>query len=432
MARDARLDVLARGLLELYPEEAARELERAPVEQTVRTLEALSASRAAAVLGRLTQDSATRALLEMNAAAVPPLLAALEPMRAASLLARLDEPQREAWLGGLGTEEAAELRALGSYPADSAGGLMDPRVLSVRPETTVSEALTRLRAYRDRKIRRLFLVDGEGRLVGSVELQTLATAGPTERLEALNSGVVSVRATGGLDEVMEILNQHHVGTLPVVDFEDRLLGVIRHDALIEAAREEATTDMQTMVGASREERALSKVSFAVRKRLPWLEVNLGTAFLAAAVVGLFESTIARNTALAVLLPVVAGQSGNTGSQALAVTMRGLALREVRTRQWLRVCLKETKVAALNGVALALTTAVVVYLWSRSAGLAMVIGVSMVISMVAAGLSGAAIPMILTGIGQDPAQSSSIILTTITDVVGFFSFLGIATLLDSML
>lgn len=189
---------------------------------------------------------------------------------------------------------------------------------------------------------------------------------------------------------------------------------------------------QTMVGASKEERALSKVSFAVRKRLPWLQINLGTAFLAAAVVGLCEGTIARFTALAVLLPVVAGRSGYTGAQALAVTMRGLAVREIRLRHWPRVSLKETHTALVNGLVVALTTALGVYLWSRSPGLALVIGLSMVISMVAAGLAGASIPVALTALGQDPAQSSSIILTTVTDVVGFLSFLGIATLLAGML
>jgi magnesium transporter len=186
------------------------------------------------------------------------------------------------------------------------------------------------------------------------------------------------------------------------------------------------------VGASKDERAMSKVSFAVSKRLPWLEINLLTAFLAASVVGLFESTIAKYTALAVLLPVVAGQSGNAGAQALAVTMRGLALREIGIRHWLRVTSKEVRTGFLNGVAIALTTSAGVYVWSGSAGLSLIIGLSMVIAMVAAGLAGATIPILLTRLGHDPAQSSSILLTTVTDVVGFFSFLGIATLLSSLL
>jgi magnesium transporter len=187
-----------------------------------------------------------------------------------------------------------------------------------------------------------------------------------------------------------------------------------------------------MVVVSRDERALSTPLVAMRKRLPWLNINLLTAFLAAAVVGLFENTIAQFTALAVLLPVVAGQSGNTGAQALAVIMRGLALREIRVRHWQRVLVKEVLAGALNGVAIAIVTALGVLLWSDSAGLALVIGVAMVVSMALAGLAGAAIPLLLTRFGQDPAQSASIILTTVTDIVGFLSFLGLATLFSRLL
>jgi magnesium transporter len=157
-----------------------------------------------------------------------------------------------------------------------------------------------------------------------------------------------------------------------------------------------------------------------------------TAFLAAAVVGLFEDVIARVTALAVLLPVVAGQSGNAGAQALAVTMRGLVLREISLRHWPRMVWKEASVGLVNGVAVALTTALAVWLWSRSPGLVTVISSAMVISMVLAGIAGALVPIALRRFGQDPAQSSSIVLTTVTDVTGLFSFLGIATILAGSL
>jgi magnesium transporter len=187
-----------------------------------------------------------------------------------------------------------------------------------------------------------------------------------------------------------------------------------------------------MVGVSREERALSSVGFAVRKRLPWLQINLATAFLAAAVVGLFEATIAQFTALAVLLPVVAGQSGNTGAQALAVTMRGLTLHEISLREWLRVVVKESSVGMLNGVAVAVVTMAGVYLWSGSSGLSLVIGVAMVLSMTIAGIAGAGVPLVLRALGQDPAQSSSIVLTTVTDVMGFLSFLGLASAFSAVL
>jgi len=163
-----------------------------------------------------------------------------------------------------------------------------------------------------------------------------------------------------------------------------------------------------------------------------MQINLLTAFLAASVVGVFESTIAQFTALAVLLPVVAGQSGNAGAQALAVTMRGLALREITTRQWRRVMFKEVRIGFVNGVCVALTCGIGVYLWSQSLGLVVVICSSMILAMIAAGFAGALVPLALVRFGQDPAQASSIILTTVTDVTGFFAFLGIATLLSGML
>jgi magnesium transporter len=213
--------------------------------------------------------------------------------------------------------------------------------------------------------------------------------------------------------------------LPVVDSEGYLLGVVKPDEILEALQQEAFADLQKMVGAGEDEKALSSVSVVVRKRLPWLYVNLATAFAAAAVVGLFEGTIEKVTALAVLLPVVAGQGGNTGAQSLAVVMRGIALRELVPGTTRRLVLKEGLGALLNGVAVALGTGVAVFLWDGRMGLMLVITLAMVVNMTAAGLSGAAIPLILRAMGRDPAQSASIFLTTVTDVVGFAAFLGFA-------
>jgi magnesium transporter len=240
--------------------------------------------------------------------------------------------------------------------------------------------------------------------------------------------VVDVMATR--EEITDILESHKISELPVIDARGGLAGIIRYDALISAIQNETSADIQTMVGVSKDERALSPIPFAVRKRLPWLQINLATAFLASAVVGLFEGTIAHFTALAVLSPIVAGQAGNTGQQALAVTMRGLALREISAHNWWRMIYKEVSTGFVNGVAIALTTAFFVFLWSHSLSMATVIAAAMIMSMVAAGFAGAIIPLILTILDQDPAQSSSIILTTITDCTGFGTFLGIATLAAS--
>ncbi len=420
---------LAEWLLVEHPEEVAHFVETNDDAETAALLGGARSEVALAVVRRLTPDRAARVIAALPNENRKKILASLNHNRSAALLARLSPEERELCLKDLDEVLADELRALLAYPPETAGALMDPRVTTFRPEATARDVVRRLRRFRNRRIQDLFVVDEEGRLVGAVPLQTLVLADETAHLDSLAEGApVSVQAIASRDEIVQTFETHRIGSLPVVDLDGRLLGVLRQSELIQVAQERATASAVTMVGASEQERALSSPFFAIRKRLPWLEINLVTAFLAAAVVGIFENTIASVTALAVLLPVVAGQSGNTGAQALAVTMRGLALREVRTRDWARVATKELIAGAGNGVAVAATTAIAVYFWSDSFGLAGVIGVSMVISMALAGFSGAVIPMLLTALRQDPAQSSSIVLTTVTDVAGFFSFLGIATLL----
>lgn len=426
------VDALARLYARQFPEEAARRIESAPLDDAVALLESEPTPHAVAVIDRLASNIAADVLQAGSPEFAQGVLEAMDPVRAAATLAWLDAPQRDALLAGLDERAANDLRRMADYPPETAGRLMDPRVIAFRRGATVQQALTRLRGVRRRAVPEVFLIGDDDALTGRVPLQALAVARPDDPLESLAEPAVPVSGTATADEVVEHLNSHRLASLPVIDIDGRLLGVIREDVLMKTARQDVAADIQAMVGASRQERALSRVSFAVRARLPWLHINLVTAFIAAAVVGLFESTIAAFTALAVLLPVVAGQSGNAGAQALAVTMRGLALREVRVSQWARVTRKEALVALINGWAIALTTGVAVFAWSGSLGLSGVIATSMVISMVAAGAAGAAIPMILTSLGRDPAQSSSIILTTVTDVVGFSSFLGIATMLAGTL
>lgn len=424
---------LAQAYLALYPAEAARALETLPPEEIAAVIEREPAARSTALLERMLPNVGAEVMQCRGPEAAREILATLSPERAALLLSRMDEDRRSEFLRPLDDWWVKEIRTIMTYPSGTAGNLMDPRVTLVRREFTVAETLRAVQAAGRKNIYDICVVDDQGRLIGTVALQDLVLAETEERLgEFLRFAPVTVGAMATREEVVDLMTGNRLSSLPVVDAEERVVGIIRHNKLIAAAQEEASVDIQTMVGASKEERALSNVSFAIRKRLPWLQINLVTAFIAASVVGLFEGIIAKFTALAVLLPIVAGQSGNTGAQALAVTMRGLALREIRPRHWFRVTFKEVNVALFNGVAVALTTSLGVYVWSRSIGLALVIGISMIISMVAAGLSGALIPMILLAVGQDPAQSSSIILTTVTDVVGFFSFLGLATLLAGML
>lgn len=418
--------------LRLYPGDAADVLELRPHNEIAEVLVDVDANVGAVVLASLTPDVAARALSSLPDGAFTRLVRALPVTRAAILLSRLDPDEREARVRLLEGTLARELTDLLSYPPDTAGHLMDPRAMTFHPDTTATQAIDRLRLAQEDRFVDVFLVDDDGRLVGAVPLDRIATAPPDRPLHELVTLIhASLPVTAGIEEILEVAGDHR-GLIPVVDADTRLLGAIRPRALVAAAEEDASADLQTMVGVSREERALSPAAFAVRRRLPWLFINLVTAFVAAGVVGVFESTIAQVSALAVLMPVVAGQSGNGGAQALAVAMRGLAIRELRTSQWQRLLWKEAAVGLTNGIAIAIVCGIGVIAWSRSTGLGIVIATAMVISMTVAGIAGASVPLALKALGQDPAQSSSIVLTTVTDVVGFLTFLGLATLLVGQL
>ena len=419
--------------LRRHPFAAAEELEKVPDDVLEAVVDGLEP---AALVDAMEYLSPTKAQAVFAAVALETQQDILEraaPRLAVTLLAERDVAERDALLAELTTTSRQDLQRLLSFPDDSAGRLMDRSFITVRADMSAGEALAKLRASSVRGARTLFVVNADARPQGRVDIQDIALAAADEPIGKHAQAISeTVTTEANREELVELLERSRKDSVPVVDLDGRLAGVVRYRSLFHAIEDVATADMQKMVGVSPEERALSLPGFAIKRRLPWLHINLLTAFLAASVVGLFESLIAQFTALAVLLPVVAGQSGNAGAQALAVTMRGLALREIGIRQWRKVLSKEVIVGLINGVALAVTCGLAVFIWSQSLGLALVIAVAMVMSMLAAGISGALVPMILTRLGQDPATASSIILTTITDVAGFFSFLGTAMLLAFML
>ncbi len=396
-------------------------------------------------LAQLSAESYTRLLEYADPGQLKHLFLAAEPeqrrkvlqlasIRTALLILRALSPaEREATLEDLPAGIRAEYRELLEFPERTAGRYMDRLRARFRSEQTVGEALAELRQSKAQRVRSLYVVADTDELEGRVDLQDMALAEPDTPMSELVHPVSAVAYLNSTEEdLVELFDASRSDSIPVVDQAGKLLGIIRYANLFQAAEEAATVGIQRMVGASADERALSPPLFAVKRRLVWLHINLLTAFLAASVVGLFESTIAQFTALAILLPVVAGQSGNAGSQALAVTMRGLALKEVSTVQWRAVLAKEVQIGVINGTALALTCGLGVWVWSQSAGLALVIAIAMVTAMIMAGIAGALVPMVLSRLGQDPATASSIILTTVTDVAGFLAFLGTATLLASLL
>ncbi len=429
----AAFELLNRRFILDHPSDAVKKIESMEPETAGRFLEGLAPSLISRVLDRLTPDFAARVFAHLPESLAEALLQDASSNVMVQILGHMPAEEQNRRLAALPAPLRREYNRLMAYPPNSAGRLMDTRILVFRESMTVKMALKRLRQPENRTTRTLYLVDAGNVLKSRMDIQDLVLADYNKELREFARPVrVIVHPEDPREEVVHKLEEFKLTSLPVVDLSGHLIGIVRHDALIKAAGEEATIDIQTMFGVGENERALSRPGVAIRNRLPWLEINLLTAFLASAVVGLFEGLIAKFTALAVLLPVVAGQSGNAGAQALAVTMRGLALREISVRHWGTVVLKEMRVGFVNGIAIAATTAVGVYVWSRSIGLGLVIGLSMILSMVIAGIAGASVPIVLTRLGKDPATASSIILTTVTDVAGFFSFLGIALLLSSLL
>lgn len=423
-----------RSFCDHYPGEASEYMEKLSIVQIREILKELPVTTAIRIWERLSPTTATQIISIMDDQSARTLLDQINPNRGASILRSLTDERREELLVLATPETRRDLERALTYPPDTAGAIMGPRLFYYTPDMTVRDTLANLRRQIRPSVRVLFLVNEERVLTAQVDIQDIAlAAGRDSRLGDLSRPVrASVDATATREEMAEIFERHRNTELPVVDIDGHLIGIVLHHTLINVAMEDTMADIQTMVGTSRDERALSRISFAVKKRQPWLQINLATAFLAASVVGLFQHTIAQVTMLAVLMPVVAGQSGNTGAQSMAVTIRGLALHEVWPRQWLKLLIKEASAGFWNSLAVAATTALGVFIWSRSPGLCLIIASSMILSMVIASVAGSMIPILLYKLGYDPATSSTIFLTTVTDVMGFFSFLGIATLLLNLL
>jgi len=422
------VESLFRVFVDLHPEDAARAVETLPPVEAARLFKSMPTRVAVALLERLQPHMAAHLLEQTTAEQCSELLGESDPRAASAILHHLEEPRREEVLERLPEGTSRSLRELVAYPAETAGGMMETKVAAISIDLTAQQAIAAIRKAPREALYYLYVTQRDGRLAGVLSMRDLLLASPRDPIELLvRRSVLSVPPTMPREEVVDRMSERGFLALPVVDLDGKLLGVVKYDEALQAGKLEAFEDFQKIVGAGGDERALSPVSTVVMRRLPWLYVNLLTAFMAAAVVGLFEGIIAQVTALAVLLPVVSGQGGNSGSQSLAIVMRGLALREIIPGTARRVLRKELAAALVNGVAVAVVTGGAVYLWSASVGLALVICLAMVVNMAAAAVFGTMIPLALRALGRDPAQSAAIFLTTVTDIVGFASFLGFAML-----
>jgi magnesium transporter len=316
------------------------------------------------------------------------------------------------------------------YPEESAGRRMQTEFIAVPPSWTVGDAIDHLRETADLPDRffELYVVDGGRKLLGAVALdRLLRTKRPVPVADLMDPDRRRVRATDDQEEVARMFERYNLVAAPVVDEGERLVGVLTHDAIIDVIEEEAEEDIRALGGVTRDEELADSVWDITKGRFNWLLINLATAFMASSVLGLFEGSLEKMVALAVLAPIVASQGGNATTQTMTVAVRALATRELTDANARRVILRELSVGALNGLAFAVITGVAAWAWFKVPGLGIVIGLAMICNLIAAALGGILIPLGLHRLKFDPAVASGPFVTTVTDVVGFFSFLAIATL-----
>lgn len=431
---DAALSVVSR-FIDTDPQQAALALEALSPEDAASVVRGLPPETAARLLARVHPQSEAAIYEHLVPEPAATLIGLADADDAADAFRALTDESRRTLLASLSPERRRELEERLSYPDHSAGQIMRTDVVAFSKDARVRDVVARLKTITASKHPQsyTYVVDDHRRLLGVLNMRDLLLAEDDAHVESImRVDVVSVPAHIDREELIAEPKVKGYLSIPVVDAQGRLLGAVRTSDLLASSQEEATEDLQRLFGASAEERAFSPMWFKVRQRLPWLTVNLATAFLASSVVALFQDLIGKIAALAVFLPIVAGQGGNSGVQSLSVVLRGLVIGEVRLRDGVRLITVEVMVGAINGVVIGLITALCAWAWNGNPWMGLVIGLAMVVNMVAAGLAGAAIPLVMKRVGFDPAQSSGIFLTTVTDVVGFFSFLGFATLMQAHL
>ncbi|MCV6575822.1 MAG: magnesium transporter [Cohaesibacter sp.] len=346
---------------------------------------------------------------------------------AVSILEDMEEEDREEILAQLPVMERIQLKRALDFPEDSAGRRMQTDFIAVAPFWTVGQTIDYMRETIDLpdEFNQIFVIDPAHRLLGSISLNVLLRARrPTKISEILDETRHFVTAEEDQEEVSRLFERYNLLSAAVVDESERLVGVLTIDDIVDVINEEAEEDIKRLGGVGDEE-ITDTVIETVRSRFTWLAVNLLTAILASWVIALFDSTIEQMVALAVLMPIVASMGGNAATQTMTVAVRALATQEIDSFNMMRVVSREVLVALLNGVAFAVLVGVLAAFWFENFDLGLVIGVALIINLFFAGLSGILIPLGLEKLGADPAVASSVFITTVTDVVGFFAFLGLA-------
>jgi len=435
---DALHDALERGALDevrellrdLHPAEVALLLESFPRKERDIVWEQIDAEKHTDVLAEASDEVRAPRMLQMEPEQLAAAAVELDTDDAVDILQDLPEGVIEEVLQAMDEQNRRRLESALVYPEDTAGGLMNTDTITVRSDVTLGVVLRFLRRRTDMpdKMESLMVVDREGHYQGMLPLARLLTHDPQSKVEdVMDREVRGIPATTEDREVAKLFEQHNLITAPVVDADGVLIGHIFVDDVIDVIRREEEHSFMGMAGLQEDADLFAPVGVTARRRSVWLGINLGTALLASWVIGLFEATIQEVVALAVLMPVVASMGGIAGTQTLTVVIRGMALGQVgySNAGWLLA--KELLVGFFNSLFWALVVGVVAFVWFGEPTLGIIVGVALVANLVVAAVAGATIPLLLRALSIDPAIAGGVVLTTVTDVVGFMTFLGLGTL-----
>jgi magnesium transporter len=424
------LNQVRHTLNNLSPPDIAHQLETAPPKFRRILWELVDPEISGEVLQELSDEIQLEFLDEMDSAEVASLTEGLDVDDIADILQQLPDRVIPEVLQAMSIQDRQRVESVLTYDEDTAGGMMDTEVITVRPDITVDVVLRYLRRFEEipEITDNLFVVNRDDTFVGNLPIGLLLTSPPTTRVrEVMNTEIRAIPVDLIDTEVSQRFKRHDLVSAPVIDDQNRLVGRITIDDVLDVIVEDADHSLLAMAGLSDTEDTFSSIGKTVPRRAVWLGVNLLTALLASTAISLFEQTLDKLVALAILMPIVASMGGVAGSQTLTVVIRGMALGQIERGNISWLVSKEFATGALNGLLYALIVGCVVSLWFQDATMAMIIGLAMAINLMAAALSGALLPILLKSVNIDPALAGTVILTTITDIVGFISFLGLATI-----
>ncbi|MCB1889148.1 MAG: magnesium transporter [Rhodocyclaceae bacterium] len=424
-----KLKRVSRTLRDMHPAKLAGLLESLPPRERSDAWSMVETDRAAKVLPYLHDETCAALALDMDHEDLVAAAQRLDLDDLVDLIQALPDEQGRGLIRAAGGRHREAIESMLSYPEDSAGGLMNTDHIAVRPEVRLEAVLRYLRVVESLPMQtdKLMVVDRKGIYRGVLDLGTLVTAPSGQRVQdVMNTSLSAIPASLPADDVAHLFEDHDLLSAPVVDDQQRLLGRITVDDVVDLIRESSDKVLMQRAGLDQEADMFAPVLTSSRRRAVWLAINLVTAFVAAWVIGLFQSTLERIVALAVLMPIVASMGGIAGSQTLTLVVRGMALGMVEDKNARALLIKEGGIALINGLLWAVVVATLAFAWFGDWQLGAVIGAAILINLLVAACAGLAVPLVLERVGVDPALAGGVILTTVTDVVGFFAFLGLAT------